>query len=224
MLFFNFKLQNRIRPVMTEFILFHDLTLIIVLLILSFIIGISYGLIFFSYKKLKFIDFSELEIFWTILPGIVLFIISLPSLKLLYYLDLSKKKKPKYKIKIIGRQWYWNYGFINNKIDYNFDRYMINFKKLLIGDFRLLEVDIPLFLPSMNFIRLIVSSNDVIHRFSIKSLGLKIDAVPGRFNFGYFYSFLYGRFYGQCSEICGVNHSFMPIKIEIIKKYLVYKN
>jgi len=223
MLFLKFKLQNRIRPVMTEFILFHDLTLIIVLFILSFIIGISYGLIFFSYKKLKFIDFSELEIFWTILPGIVLFIISLPSLKLLYYLDLSKKKKPKYKIKVIGRQWYWKYGFMNNNIDYNFDRYMINLKKLIIGDFRLLEVDIPLFLPSMNFIRLIVSSNDVIHSFSIKSLGLKIDAVPGRFNFGYFYSFLYGRFYGQCSEICGVNHSFMPINIEIIKKYLVYK-
>lgn len=215
MFFFKFNLQKRIRPVMNEFILFHDLTLIITIFIIIFIILLCYSLINFNYKKLKLIDYRELEIFWTLLPGLILIILSLPSLKLLYYLDLSNKKKPKFKIKIMGNQWFWRFGIKKKKKDMKFDSYMIKNKES--GDFRLLEVDLPLFIPCMKFIRLLVRSNDVIHRFSVNSLGVKIDAVPGRFNFGYFYSSIYGSFFGQCSEICGVNHSFMPIKIEIIE-------
>lgn len=216
MFLLKFNLQKRISPVMKEFILFHDIVLVILIFILVLIIGLCFKLIYSNYKKLKFIDFSELEIFWTLLPGLILFFISLPSLKLLYYLDLSKKKKPNFNIKIMGNQWFWNYGLKNKNNFINFDSYMINFNNNNIGDFRILEVDLPLFLPSMEFIRLLVRSNDVIHRFSVKSLGLKIDAVPGRFKFGYFYSSIIGKFFGQCSEICGVNHSFMPINIEII--------
>ena len=217
MFFYNLNLQKGISPVMKEFIIFHDLTLIVVIFILTLIIGVCYRLIYFKYNNLNFIDFSELEIFWTILPGLVLLFISLPSLKLLYYLDLSNNKTPNFNIKVLGHQWYWSYGLLNIK-DLNFDRYMLKMKKSELGDLRLLEVDLPLFVPSMEFVRLLVSSSDVIHSFSVNALGIKIDAVPGRLNFGYFYSSLLGSFFGQCSEICGVNHSFMPINVEVINK------
>ena len=93
---------------------------------------------------------------------------------------------------------------------------MLDSKKLSFGDFRLLEVDLPLILPVKSLIRLLVTSRDVIHCFSVKGFGIKIDAVPGRLKTTFFYSNLLGRFYGQCSEICGVNHAFMPIKVEVL--------
>lgn len=125
-------------------------------------------------------------------------------------------------VKIIGHQWYWTYEYIlaeetnNGTLTYvtkEFDSYMIPEEMLQPGDLRLLEVDNALHLPVGMPIRLLITSTDVIHSWAVPSLGVKVDAVPGRLNEIYIFIFRKGEFYGQCSELCGVNHGFMPIKV-----------
>jgi len=120
---------------------------------------------------------------------------------------------PECSVKVVGHQWYWRY---EGGLGGSYDSYMVKLNSRVIGDLRLLEVDLPLVLPVKSFIRVLVNSADVLHRFTVVGLGLKVDAVPGRLNYGFFYTGLLGRFFGQCSEICGVNHRFMPIKVEVV--------
>lgn len=153
-----------------------------------------------------------IELVWTIIPIIFLFFLAFPSLHLLYLRD--EIKNPIFRIKVIGHQWYWSYeyGDFNNKI---FDSYIVNNlndKEL----FRLLDVDNYLVIPINCQIRFLVSSLDVIHSFTVPSLGIKVDAVPGRINQISIYIQRPGIYYGQCSEICGVNHRFMPIGLEVV--------
>lgn len=159
------------------------------------------------------------------LPVIVLITLALPSLELLYYIDSPSSISPFATLKAIGRQWYWSYEISmlgsDSLVNYSYDSYMLpeGQEKEVEGDkagFRLLEVDNPIFLPRGEYIRLLVTARDVIHSFCVPNMGIKIDAVPGRLNQIYFLPLNLGRFYGQCSEMCGVNHSFMPIKIEVI--------
>ena len=161
---------------------------------------------------------STLELIWTITPAFVLIAIAFPSFKLLYLMD--EVLSPTLTIKVVGHQWYWSYeysDFITEDGDsIDFDSYMIPDSDLELGQFRLLEVDNRLVVPVDCHIRLIITGADVLHSFAVPSLGLKLDAVPGRLNQVSFLAERTGTFYGQCSEICGVWHGFMPIVVEAV--------
>nr|YP_009239167.1 cytochrome c oxidase subunit II [Apostichopus parvimensis]AML79758.1 cytochrome c oxidase subunit II [Apostichopus parvimensis] len=206
-------LQDASSPLMEELIYFHDYTLIILTLI---IILVFYGLISLVTSSLTnrfFLEGQELETIWTVVPAFILIFIAFPSLQLLYLMD--EVNNPFLTIKAIGHQWYWSYEYTDYH-EIEFDSYMVPTSDLEAGLPRLLEVDNRLVLPYQNPIRVLVSSADVLHSWAVPSLGVKMDAVPGRLNQTSFLLSRTGLFYGQCSEICGANHSFMPIVIESV--------
>jgi cytochrome c oxidase subunit 2 len=155
---------------------------------------------------------AVIEIIWTIIPSLILAWIAIPSFALLYGMD--ETIDPSITVKAIGRQWYWSYEYSDEIGFISFDSYMIPESDLEKGQLRLLEVDNPLVLPTNTHIRVLVTASDVLHSWAIPSLGVKMDAVPGRLNQTSIFIKRPGTFYGQCSEICGVNHGFMPIKIK----------
>ena len=159
-----------------------------------------------------------LELIWTISPAFILIAIAFPSFRLLYLLD--EVISPTITIKVVGHQWYWSYeysDYINvSGESIEFDSYMIPDSDLELGQFRLLDVDNRVVIPTDTHIRFIVTGADVIHSFAVPSLGLKIDAVPGRLNQTSFIALRPGVFRGQCSEICGVYHGFMPIAVKAL--------
>lgn len=180
----------------------------------------------------RYLDYSSLshwtflEIIWTLAPSIVLVYIAIPSFALLY--SMEEAVNHTVTIKVIGHQWYWSYeysdyGTGNEYInDFYFDSYMVPETDLRFGDFRLLEVDNPVYVPTNVHLRFLITSTDVLHSWAIPSLGVKVDAVPGRLNQVSVFLKREGTFYGQCSEICGVNHGFMPIVIKgiSVEEYL----
>nr|YP_010557154.1 cytochrome c oxidase subunit 2 [Aporia hastata]UYX58341.1 cytochrome c oxidase subunit 2 [Aporia hastata] len=208
----NLNLQNSASPLMEQMIFFHDHTLIILLMITILVIYLMINLFFNKFINRFLLEEQMIELIWTILPAITLIFIALPSLRLLYLLD--ELNNPLITLKSIGHQWYWNYQYSDfNNIE--FDSYMINNLNNLYN-FRLLDVDNRIILPMNNQIRILITSTDVIHSWTIPSLGLKVDANPGRLNQTNIFINRPGLFFGQCSEICGANHSFMPIVIESI--------
>ena len=167
----------------------------------------------------KYLNHGTLiELVWTITPALILTAIAFPSFRLLYLLD--EVTSPTITIKVIGHQWYWSYEYsdyvTDNGQSIEFDSYMIPESELELGQFRLLDVDNKMIIPVDCHIRLIVTGADVIHSFAISSLGVKIDATPGRLNQSSILAERTGTFYGQCSEICGVWHGFMPIAVEAV--------
>lgn len=161
---------------------------------------------------------TTIEIIWTIAPAFILVAIAFPSFQLLYLMD--EVIDPAVTIKAIGHQWFWSYeysDYINKKGEsINFDSYMILTDDLNLGDLRLLEVDNRVVLPTNTHIRIILTAADVLHSWAIPSLGIKTDCVPGRLNQTSMIIKREGVYYGQCSEICGVQHGFMPIVIEAV--------
>lgn len=161
---------------------------------------------------------TALEIIWTITPAVILMIIAIPSFALLYSMD--EIIDPAMTIKTIGHQWYWSYEYsdyhTNDIESVAFDSYMIPEEDLEEGQLRLLEVDNRIIVPTHTHIRMLVTSTDVIHSWAVPSLGVKVDAVPGRLNQLSFFIQREGTYHGQCSEICGVNHGFMPIVVEAV--------
>ena len=155
---------------------------------------------------------STIEQIWTIVPALILLLIALPSCALLYLSD--EISSPVMTIKITGYQWYWNYKYADY-LNIQFDSYLIQEDSLELGQFRLLSVDNTLWLPAYVPIRLLVTSADVIHSWALPSAGIKIDAIPGRNNQNSVYFLRTGTFYGQCSELCGLNHAFMPITVTV---------
>jgi cytochrome c oxidase subunit II len=156
-----------------------------------------------------------IEIIWTTVPILILVAIFIPSLKLHYYMD--RAQDPEMTIKVTGYQWYWGYTFPDQKID----EYLSNMKQqkdLKEGEPRLLAVDNPLVVPVDTTVRVLVSGADVIHSFAMPAFGIKTDAIPGRLNETWFKATETGIYYGQCSELCGVNHGFMPIEIRVVEK------
>lgn len=147
------------------------------------------------------------------LPAITLVFIALPSLRLLYLLD--EVGSPGLTLKTVGHQWYWSYEYSDFR-DLEFDSYMVPTTDLPLNGFRLLDVDNRVVLPFTTQVRLLVRAADVIHSWTIPTLGVKVDGVPGRLNQTSFLMSRPGLFYGQCSEICGANHSFMPIVVESV--------
>lgn len=190
--------------------LMHDYVSIFLFSILILVIfNLTYSFIMSNFN-LEFFENHQLESIWTIIPFVVLIFIVIPSLSSLYILDTCLFCG--ITIRIIGHQWYWRYFYKDLK-DFFFDSYMIPTED---SNIRLLEVDNRVIIPSSLPIRFLVSSSDVLHSWTIPSFGVKIDAVPGRINQFCFSSKRSGIFFGQCSEICGANHSFMPIVMESI--------
>nr|YP_009355904.1 cytochrome c oxidase subunit II [Papilio rex]AAS13568.1 cytochrome oxidase subunit II [Papilio rex]AAS13570.1 cytochrome oxidase subunit II [Papilio rex]APC61773.1 cytochrome c oxidase subunit II [Papilio rex] len=209
----NFNLQNSASPLMEQIIFFHDHTLVILIMITILVGYLMMNLFFNKYINRFLLEGQMIELIWTIIPTITLIFIALPSLRLLYLLD--ELNNPLITLKSIGHQWYWSYEYSDfNNVE--FDSYMINYNQSNINSFRLLDVDNRIILPMNNQIRVMVTATDVIHSWTVPSLGVKIDANPGRLNQINLFINRPGIFFGQCSEICGANHSFMPIMIESI--------
>lgn len=167
-----------------------------------------------------------IELIWTITPALILIAIAFPSFRLLYLLD--EVTSPTITIKVTGHQWYWSYEYSDYLTEsgeaIEYDSYMIPESDLELGQFRLLDVDQKVIIPVDTHIRLIVTAADVLHDYAVPSLGIKLDAVPGRLNQASMYAEREGVFYGQCSEICGVYHGFMPTSVESVspEKYLAW--
>lgn len=165
---------------------------------------------------------EALEFWWTLVPSIILFFIALPALTLIYAIE-TPVDAPALTFKIVGHQWFWSYQnhdqldpeFFPQYSDrfFNFDSYIKPESELKFGQRRLLEVDKPLVIPVETPLRIIVTSTDVIHSWAVPSLGLKMDAIPGRLNQFWLYVPYQGVYYGQCSELCGANHGFIPITV-----------
>nr|QOJ44904.1 cytochrome c oxidase subunit II [Allobates conspicuus] len=213
--------QDAASPIMEELLHFHDHALMAVLLISALVLYIISTLMTTKLSNTNTIDAQEIEMVWTIMPAIILIVIALPSLRILYLMD--EISSPDITIKTIGHQWYWSYEY-SDFADLNFDSYMTPTKDLSPGQFRLLEVDNRMTTPIGMATRTIITAEDVLHSWAIPALGVKIDAIPGRLNQTSFLISRPGVYYGQCSEICGANHSFMPIVIESIpmKEFLTW--
>nr|YP_010015581.1 cytochrome c oxidase subunit II [Svistella anhuiensis]QFG38959.1 cytochrome c oxidase subunit 2 [Svistella anhuiensis] len=207
----NLNFQNSSSPLMEQLIFFHDHTLMILTMITLMVSYIMTSLFFNKLNNRFLLEGQAIELIWTILPAITLIFIALPSLRLLYLLDDSYN--PSITFKTIGHQWYWSYEYMDFKKMIEFDSYMISDLNPL-NSFRLLDVDNRTILPMNIQIRSLISSSDVIHAWTVPTLGIKSDATPGRLNQILFLINRPGIFFGQCSEICGTNHSFMPIVIE----------
>nr|WMQ72198.1 cytochrome oxidase subunit II [Okanagana venusta]WMQ72208.1 cytochrome oxidase subunit II [Okanagana venusta] len=209
----NINLQDAMSPLMEQLIFFHDHTLVI-LIVITVVVGYMMGTLFLNIMINRLLLEGQLiEFIWTLLPAMTLIFIALPSLHLLYLLD--EVNDPLLTIKIIGHQWYWSYEY-SDFLNIEFDSYMKSMNNLDKNEFRLIEVDNRVVLPFNVQIRLMVTSTDVLHSWAMPSLGIKLDAVPGRLNQASIMVNRPGLIYGQCSEICGSNHSFMPIVIESI--------
>lgn len=209
----NLTLQNASSPIIEQLIFFHDHTIIILGVITIFITYILISIVINKYTNIKLYEGQLIELIWTIIPALILIFIALPSLRALYLLD--EVKTPALTIKTIGHQWYWSYEY-SDFPNVEFDSYIIPTNGIKEGEFRLLEVDNRTIIPFNTQIRLLVTAADVIHSWTIPSLGLKVDAIPGRLNQLRIYCLRPGLLYGQCSEICGANHRFMPIVLEAV--------
>nr|AIT58451.1 cytochrome c oxidase subunit 2 [Coptotermes frenchi] len=209
----NMSLQDGASPIMEQLVFFHDHVLMIMLMITT---TVSYMMVILIRNKQTsrfMLEGQMIETTWTIAPAIILVFIAMPSLRLLYLMD--EVHNPALTLKAVGHQWYWSYEYSDfTKLE--FDSYMIPQEEQQESTFRLLDTDNRIVLPMNSPIRLIVTAADVLHSWTIPSLGVKTDATPGRLNQTSFSISRPGILYGQCSEICGANHSFMPITIESV--------
>nr|ATN95389.1 cytochrome c oxidase subunit II [Calanus glacialis] len=214
-----FGLQDANSPVMEELIFLHDFINMILVFIISFVGYIMVSMVWNSYISMNLLESQMIECIWTIIPAVILIQIAMPSLLLLYMLDESIDST--LTLKVLGHQWYWSYEYtdfwsILSTTQVEFDSYMVPSNELEVNMFRLLEVDNRTVIPFNIHIRMLITSADVLHAWTVPSLGVKADAVPGRLNQVKFIGQRPGVFFGQCSEICGANHSFMPIVMEVI--------
>nr|YP_007026107.1 cytochrome c oxidase subunit II [Calanus hyperboreus]AFU88796.1 cytochrome c oxidase subunit II [Calanus hyperboreus] len=214
-----FGLQDANSPIMEELIFLHDFINMVLVFIISFVGYIMISMVYNKYINMNLLESQMIECIWTIIPAIILIQIAMPSLLLLYMLDESVDSA--LTMKVLGHQWYWSYEYtdfwsMSNNTQIEFDSYMIPVNELEDNMFRLLDVDNRTTVPFNVHIRMLISSADVLHAWTVPSLGVKADAVPGRLNQVKFVGQRPGIFFGQCSEICGANHSFMPIVMEIV--------
>jgi len=235
--------QDSATPIMEGIVNLHNYIFFYLTTILIFVLFMMYNLVATYYwhvtkpksaKQLLFrsvvfanngiVHGTVLEIVWTLVPSVILVFIAIPSFALLYSMD--EVISPSLTLKVTGYQWYWAYQYS----DYNsaarksvsFDSYMVDENDLKLGDLRLLEVDNEAVLPVNTHLRIVLTAADVLHSWAVPSFGVKTDAVPGRLNQIPVFIKREGVFYGQCSELCGVNHGFMPIVVKVcsINTYL----
>lgn len=220
---FQYGFQDPATPVMIGLInLHHDIMFLIILIMVSVSWVLARATNGFLEEKnsvpVNIVHASTLEVVWTIVPGLVLMVIAIPSFALLYAAD--ELVDPAMTIKVVGHQWYWSYEYSDYETDdgdsLNFDSYIVQEDDLAIGSLRLLEVDNRVVVPTNTHVRVIVTAADVLHCWAVPSFGFKIDACPGRLNQSSIFVQREGVYYGQCSGICGVNHGFMPIVVEAV--------
>jgi cytochrome c oxidase subunit 2 len=216
-------LQDPATPIMEGIVNFHNHIMFFITVIVVFVSWLMVRCIYLfdesvNTKAEKWTHSTVLEIVWTLVPAVVLMMIAVPSFALLYSMD--EIIDPAITIKVVGHQWYWSYEYSDyNAADgesINFDSYMIPEEDLEPGNLRLLEVDHRIVLPVDTHVRVVITSADVLHCWAVPSFGVKMDACPGRLNQTSMFIKREGVYYGQCSEICGVNHGFMPICIEAV--------
>jgi len=216
-----YGIQDPATPAAEGMIIFHNYLVFFMCLIGIFVYLMLYEAIRTnSVTAVRFSHSNVLEIVWTIIPAIILVMIAVPSFSLLYSLDEIAASN--ITLKIIGHQWYWSYEYsdfmriITKRAKISYDSYMVNTEDLPFGSLRLLEVDNRVILPTHTHVRLLITSSDVIHSWAVPSFGIKLDATPGRLSQTSVYVKRAGVFYGQCSEICGINHGFMPIVVRAV--------
>lgn len=199
----------------------HNLLLYIIFAI-ALVVVLLMGYAIYKFRASKnpipatFTHHTALEITWTVIPVLILAVILIPSMKILYVFD--KIENPDMTVKVTGHQWYWSYEYPHDEEAKTvaFDSYMIPTKDLKPGQLRLLDVDKPLVIPQGKTVRVLVTSQDVIHSFAVPSFGIKIDSIPGRTNETWMRVDKPGMYYGQCSELCGKDHGFMPIAVKVV--------
>nr|YP_010297085.1 cytochrome c oxidase subunit II [Plator insolens]UMI39145.1 cytochrome c oxidase subunit II [Plator insolens] len=201
--------QNGVSPVMEQLIFFHDHTMAIMIMIMVVVGYLLVNSCINKFYNLGLFQGQEMESIWTILPAVFLLLIAFPSLRLLYLMEEFEEYD--LSIKVMGHQWYWTYEYSDLDLKI-INSYMLSDSSM----FRLLNVDNSLVVPYKVNVRMIISSMDVIHSWTIPALGVKADAIPGRLNQLSLIFHRVGVFSGQCSEICGSNHSFMPIMIMVV--------
>lgn len=195
----------------------NDYVFCILVFIISFVGGCLCGLFSEGGIFLNFYENRPLEFIWTIFPAVILIFIGFPRILILYRhsVDFSRDLS----LKITGHQWYWSYDY-SDFDGVEFDRFMVPLCSLGWGDFRLLEVDNRAVITNSHYSRLIVTSGDVLHSWAIPRIALKVDACPGRLNFLFVKPNSFGLYFGQCREICGANHRFIPIALEVVSSSL----
>ena len=212
-------LQQSASPVMDDIVWFHDFLLWIIGIIALFV------LVLLVIVMVKFNARANpvpsrtthntfIEVFWTVVPVVILVAIAVPSFRLLFY-EL-KVPKPDITVKATGKQWFWSYSYPDAKLE--FDSLMVQPKDIKPGQLRLLSVDNEMVVPVNKVVRVEVIGADVIHSFSVPSFGIKIDAIPGRLNETWFKAEREGMYYGQCSQLCGRDHAFMPIAVRVVSE------
>jgi len=212
--------QEAATPVMEQLTSMHNILLFMCFVISVFVLVVLLYICFrFSRKRnpvaSKTSHNTKLEIIWTTIPILILIAIAIPSLRLHYFME--RDVDAEMTLKVVGYQWYWHYEYPDAG-GVNFDSYILKDKDLKKGDHRLLAVDNRLVVPVDTKIRVLITGADVIHAFAVPSFGIKRDAIPGRLNETWFKAEKIGTFYGQCSELCGVGHGFMPIVIDVVSK------
>lgn len=214
------NLQPAASPAMMQLVQFHDFLLVFIFAVSAFVLVLLTYVCFRFNKKAnpvpsKVTHNTLIEVIWTVVPVLILIAIAIPSFRLLFVAEQVPESEMT--IKVIGHQWYWEYNYPDNG-DFSFDSYMIKDEDLKPGQKRLLDVDNPVVLPIDTTVRVQITSADVIHNWAMPSMAIKKDAVPGRLSETWLRISKPGMYYGQCSELCGVNHGFMPIAIRAVTK------
>jgi cytochrome c oxidase subunit II len=211
-------LQEAGSPVMTNITWFHNFLLVLITAITIFVLALLViVMIRFNARAnpnpTRTTHNALIEVIWTIVPVVILLAIAVPSFRLLF-LELDAPKAD-LTVKATGKQWYWSYNYPDNG-NFEFDSILVEDKDLKPGQPRLLTVDNEMVVPVNKVVHVLVTGADVIHSFAVPSFGIKIDAVPGRLNDTWFKASSEGRFHGQCSELCGKDHAFMPITVRVV--------
>jgi cytochrome c oxidase subunit 2 len=214
------NLQPPATPVMDRLYDFHTLLVWIITAISVFVLGLLlYVIIRFRESRnpvpSRTTHHTLVEVVWTVVPVLILVLIAIPSLRILYYSD--RVESAEMTIKAIGHQWSWSYEYPDHG-NFTFDSYMKPAEELAQGEPRLLATDTHVVLPVDTTIRVLITSQDVLHAWAMPSFGVKRDAVPGRINESWVRIEREGLYYGQCSELCGKDHAFMPITVEAVSK------
>ena len=215
--------QPGVTPLKEQLLSFHNMLLILITLITLFVLGLLvYVMLRFNAKRnpvpSKTSHNTTIEIIWTVVPVIILVIVAIPSFKLLYAQDVIPESD--ITVKVIGKQWYWTYEVEHpEKGVFQFDSYMLTDEEAAAqGKPRLLGVDNPVVIPVDATVRFQITASDVLHAFTVPAFGVKVDAVTGRLNETWARPGQTGVFYGQCSELCGTNHAYMPIEVHVVSQ------
>src|SRR5690242_7253145 len=213
-------LQDPASPVMQDVAGFHTFLLWVIAAISVFVLALLLiCIVRFSARAnptpSRTTHNTPIEILWTIVPVIILAVIAVPSFRLLFI--QTEIPKPDVTVKVTGKQWFWSYSYPDNG-NFEFDSLMIQEKDLKPGQLRLLSVDNEMVVPVNKVVHVLVTGADVIHSFAVPSFGIRMDAIPGRLNETWFKATVEGVFYGQCSELCGKDHAFMPIAVRVVSE------